>query len=70
MKKCKYLYDTSKDDWRNGVFFGIFQRSEIIKPSPMVGGHNGGVLQYPVAVVEGENGLLELQVWRVKEVEE
>ena len=70
MKKCKYLYDISNEDWRNGIFLGIFQRSKIIEPSPLAGGHNGGVLQYPVAVIEDENGLLEIEVWRVKEVEE
>ena len=31
-------------------------KSKIVEPSVMVGGHNGGVLKYTVAIVEYENG--------------
>lgn len=31
-------------------------RSDIIPPSPMVGGHSGGVISRPVAVIELKNG--------------
>lgn len=37
-------------------FHGWFQRSDIIEPSPMAGGHSGGVLQYPVGLVEDSEG--------------
>ncbi|RWR06721.1 hypothetical protein QNH23_06320 [Siminovitchia fortis] len=39
-------------------FIGVFQRSNVIDASPFVGGHPGGVIAYPVAVVEKENGQL------------
>lgn len=28
----------------------------VIKPSIMVGGHSGGVIAYPVAIIEDEKG--------------
>lgn len=41
-----------------GFCHGIFQCSEIYKPSLMVGGRPGGVVADPVAVVEVEGGQL------------
>lgn len=41
---------------QKGLCHGIFQLSEIWKPSLMVGGHNGGVEAHPVALVETEEG--------------
>lgn len=38
---------------------GIFQMSTVLPPSNMLGGHTGGVIAYPVAVIEYENGDLE-----------
>ncbi len=38
---------------------GIFQMSTVVPPSNMIGGHTGGVVAYPVAVIEYENGDLE-----------
>lgn len=39
------------------AFFHLWaERSKIIPPSPMVGGHSGGVLKYTVAIVEFEDG--------------
>lgn len=35
---------------------GIFQKSDVLSPSPMMGGHNGGTVSYPVAIVEHEDG--------------
>ncbi|MEG0327761.1 MAG: hypothetical protein RR565_04805 [Erysipelothrix sp.] len=35
---------------------GIFQQAEILPPSMLVGGHNGGQLASPIAVIEYENG--------------
>lgn len=32
-------------------------------------GHSGGTVTFPVAVVEDENGLHEVEVWRVKDIE-
>lgn len=39
-------------------FHGIFQYATVIEPSPMVGGHPGGQIAYPVAVVEMQDGTL------------
>lgn len=38
---------------------GIFQVSTVVSPSNMMGGYPGGVVAYPVAVIEHENGDLE-----------
>lgn len=38
------------------TFHGFFQRSMVIEPSIMVGGHSGGVIAYPVAIIETEEG--------------
>ena len=38
---------------------GIFQMSTVLPPSNMIGGHLGGIVAYPVAVIEYENGDLE-----------
>ncbi|WP_159641839.1 hypothetical protein [Erysipelothrix anatis] len=35
---------------------GIFQHSYVIRPSIAMGGHNGGQMSFPVAVIEHENG--------------
>lgn len=68
MKKCKYLPNPDyKEDWIPAKFHGIYQHSKIVPPSPMVGGHSGGTITLPVAVVE--DGLHEVEVWRVKEIE-
>ena len=66
MKTCKYLH---KEDWIPAKFHGIYQRSEIVLPNPMIGGHQGGTLMFPVAVVEDSDGLHEVEVWRVKDID-
>lgn len=43
-------------DGKKGYFHCWEQRSEIIDPSPMLGGHGGGVVAYTLAVVELEDG--------------
>lgn len=43
---------------RRGLCHGIFQDSYIVPPSIMVGGHSGGVVANPVAIVEVEDGQL------------
>lgn len=48
-KKCIYKKSVC-------TFHGFFQRSMVIKPSIMVGGHSGGVIAYPVAIIEDEKG--------------
>ena len=43
---------------KNARFHRWCGRSEIIEPSPLVGGHNGGVIQWTAAIVEYEDGTL------------
>lgn len=43
-------------DGKKGYFHCWEQKSEIIGPSPMIGGHGGGVITYTLAIVELEDG--------------
>lgn len=72
MKKCEVHTHGKK---YTADFYGIFQLSTVIDPSPMIGGHPGGVIAYPVAVVDfGDgDGLINLrieEIARVYEVED
>lgn len=49
-------------------FYGIFQKSYVVNPSLMVGGSSGGVVAYPVAVVELDNGPFAVNLEDVGEV--
>ena len=70
MKKCKFLKNIDEmDSWIEANFYGVFQYSTIIKESMMAGGLSGGVIAYPVAIVEDENGLQQVELYRVKEIE-
>lgn len=70
MKKCKFLQNINKrDSWIEAKCYGVFQYSTILKESFMVGGLSGGVIAYPVAIVEDENGLQQVELYRVKEIE-
>ncbi|MDD3662271.1 MAG: hypothetical protein PHT84_00190 [Candidatus Pacebacteria bacterium] len=42
--------------YKNALFHRWIEKSEIVPPSPMVGGHSGGVLQFTLAIVEFEDG--------------
>lgn len=50
----KYKYKNKKIK-----LHGIFQYSHIVEQSLMIGGHNGGQVAHPIAVVEYENGDIE-----------
>lgn len=56
----KLITENRKCIYRKSVctFHGFFQRSMVIKPSIMVGGHSGGVIAYPVAIIENKKGKL------------
>lgn len=45
-----------------GEYIGTFQYSNVIEPSMFVGGHNGGVDAYPVAVVRSGAKLLQVRL--------
>lgn len=53
------------------TFRGFFQRSMVIKPSIMVGGHSGGVIAYPIAIIENKKGkLMEVAATSIRFVED
>lgn len=70
MKKCKLkVYDEfGHETQKVANFHGIFQKSYIVKPSPMIGGSSGGVVAYPVAVVEFDKRLFEVSLEYVGEI--
>jgi len=41
---------------KKALFHMWEQYSDIIAPSPMVGGHGGGVLNYVMGIIETEDG--------------
>lgn len=41
---------------REAVFHKWIEKARIVDPSPMMGGHDGGVIRYTVGIVEYENG--------------
>ncbi|TYS55807.1 hypothetical protein FZD47_25460 [Bacillus infantis] len=43
-------------------FIGVFQYSHVLDPSPMIGGHQGGVVAYPLAVVKHNGKLKEVKL--------
>jgi len=45
---------------------GVFQFSNVIDASPFVGGHKGGVVAYPVAVVKINGEIKEVRASNVK----
>lgn len=57
-------------EWVEVPFHGIFQYSDVIEPFPMIGGYNGGVIAYPVAVIELENQLIMRSLDTVKDIRE
>lgn len=63
MRDCLVLLS---DGWKKAKFIGVFQFSEPIDASPLVGGHPGGVVAFPVAVVECEGELLSERLDRVR----
>lgn len=62
--------DTLRPCYIDGIkamFHRFSECSEIIKPSPMIGGHKGGILRWAVAIVEYENGIVsEVEVTKVR----
>ena len=52
------------------TFHGFFQRSIIMGPSLMIGGDDGGVLAYPVALIETAKGeVIEAQAVSIQFME-
>ncbi|MGM0835997.1 MAG: hypothetical protein ACQEV7_07560 [Bacillota bacterium] len=61
-EKC---YVNIKTKITEAEFIGVFQKSEVIDPSPLRGGHSGGVSAYPVAVVKVGTELKEVRITSV-----
>lgn len=52
------------------TFHGFFQRSIIMGPPLMIGGDDGGVIAYPVAIIETEKGeVIEAQAVSIQFME-
>jgi len=47
----KDCYVDVKGDLVEAQFMGVYQYSKVVDDSPMVGGHPGGVIAYPIALV-------------------
>lgn len=43
---------------RKALFHKWSDKSKIVEPSPMIGGHKGGVLKYTVGIIEYEDGVV------------
>jgi hypothetical protein len=43
---------------RKALFHKWSDKSRIVEPSPMIGGHNGGILKYTVGIIEYEDGVV------------
>jgi hypothetical protein len=59
-------YVKIKSEWKEAEFLGVFQYSNVIPPSPMVGGHPGGVIAYPIAIVKLNEELKEIKISNLK----
>nr|WP_259547956.1 hypothetical protein [Heyndrickxia oleronia] len=51
-----------KSELTEAEFIGVFQYSKVIDPSPMIGGHPGGIIAYPIAVVKLNGKLKEVKL--------
>lgn len=45
---------------KRALFHSWYEIYDVVKPSPMVGGHPGGQISYIVGLVEFEDGHVEL----------
>lgn len=60
--KERCLLSIGKDEHVEVEYLGVFQRSRVIDASPLIGGHNGGVVAGPVAVIKRNGGLEEVEL--------
>lgn len=58
------------NEYYSAKFMGIFQYQDVIGESPMIGGHRGGVVAYPVAVVRHGAILKHVKLHDIKFKEE
>lgn len=64
-KKCKILvtHEDGITTWEEAIFIGVFQKSYVY--TPMLKGHVGGTVAYPIVVVSYKGRLLELETINV-----
>ena len=61
--KCLVQFKTViGTEYQEGRFIGVFQHSHLVGESPLIHGHKGGVVAYPVAVVEIDGELGEFKL--------
>lgn len=61
----KNCYVNINNDLVLGEFIGVYQYSQVIDPSPMIGGHKGGVIAYPTAIVKINGKLKETEISKI-----
>lgn len=61
----KDCYINVNDVLIEAEFIGVYQYSKVIEPSIMRGGHGGGVIAYPVAIVKYDGRLREVKISKV-----
>lgn len=54
-------YVNIKSELVEGEFIGVYQYSNVLNPSPYIGGHQGGVVAYPIALVKINGKLKEVE---------
>lgn len=71
MKKCiivlKEGMGRAKKEYI-GDFYGIFQISQIVSPSPFIDGHKGGIIYTVVAVADIGEGPRKFLLERIKKI--
>ena len=68
MKKCKVIINKNKETI-GADFYGVFQKAWTHRDDTFAGGYKEGQMAYPVAVVDWGEGLKEVNVADVVEVE-
>lgn len=68
-RKCKVVIN-KQNELIEADFYGVFQKAWTHGESAFVGGFSAGQVAYPVAVVDWGEGLTEVNVENVREIEE
>ena len=58
----KDCYVNIKNKLLEAKFMGFFQYSHVLEPSMVRGGHSGGVIAYPIAIVELDGKFKEVKL--------
>lgn len=66
-KKCMVIIEGLECE---AVFYGVFQKAYTYEGGMMIGSAPAGQVSFPVAVVNYGDGLKEVNIGQVKELEE